>query len=1152
MMYKNKQSNIKIAITLLLLLAVYFVPSLTYADTWFTPNEGDISLNILSQLFGDLIHLASGGEGQYAKAGLWLGTGLDPFQTVLRYFNYCCLFVGGLLGAYAMAIGLIGSAKDGVPLGKELSNPYFWLRTSGGIIFIMPLPMLSGYCLLQLAVAWVIIQSVGIADTTWKAWNGINDAEIGCSWGKGNTCSDKIDKGNFQDLYALKMPSPQVAEIAYKTFEGYTCVYGLASQNIKRDVDNAKANQSVNNTTSLNTDYSSIMASLSAEKGASPVVVAGNSSQAGLNTGNVVIGGNNGKTEAEIEQMREKQRLDESQRSRNLAKERYNSTRNTSLKQLDNYVQSMGFKTEYNATNFTNKSNNNKIFRFGVGSIPSVGSGTKDNVACGFIDFGHVTGSVANQRLYDSASRLQVHNGGNMIKNTGGGDPMVSYQEMLKAQKNRNERNGKIVASDKEKVLDIYAAEYKSLHDEIRNLAKNYVNEVNEKIRFPAQTDERDAMVTEDVQQQIKAELLIKYNDLIQAAYTKFEQKLIQKIYTVYMDSSDDNYKTNRKRNGSSITALTANNDFGNYVNFIKIARDNAVTDGWATAGMWYMSMTQSISKLHELTSFRPQIGWASNNARDYNMLFVNNTDGLATLKRNIVGDMIDYYGLFKEHAQYSTNKSIVQASNTVALDGVNTIAALGMNLDITNMFDSNRHPVILLTETGHNLINAAQNFIQLNSYWEARNPKMIRTNDGKVMPDPNNPASQASVMLSYFAGAIMVMGFMMAYYLPALPFLIWTGAMLGWLIAVFEAIVIAPLWGAMHLHPEGSKYTGKGQAGYGLLVSLALRPVLMILGLIASLVIVQVFGMFVNYIFAIGMNVSLQPNDTVASDITVSKLMYILSMYGIYMVFMMGLITKMFNIMTIIPDQILKWVGGSTGNLSEYGSIGGDQTYGKLSGLAGNAGNAYATKLKERGTSAGLDDLRSNSSTNLTQTHAELSSSNVPIAGTSGSIPASFSGRTVGDRQRFFDTRNNLQNMAIQAGMSSKEAEDYANEAAMLGYNDPYMSNATKNWSDRGVMTRSSPEEARAALNNALEAARNNSENSSQAYLQSMTENYVKNVSNSNAPITGNRTGFSAGNTNVAYSGEIIQDGTNHTPTTNETVQHSSGVINKSSSYLK
>ena len=38
--------------------------------------------------------------------------------------------------------------------------------------------------------------------------------------------------------------------------------------------------------------------------------------------------------------------------------------------------------------------------------------------------------------------------------------------------------------------------------------------------------------------------------------------------------------KTNRKRNGSSITALTANNDFGNYVNFIKIARDNAVTDG--------------------------------------------------------------------------------------------------------------------------------------------------------------------------------------------------------------------------------------------------------------------------------------------------------------------------------------------------------------------------------------------------------------------------------------------------------------------------------------------------------------------------------------------------------------------------------------------
>ena len=70
----------------------------------------------------------------------------------------------------------------------------------------------------------------------------------------------------------------------------------------------------------------------------------------------------------------------------------------------------------------------------------------------------------------------------------------------------------------------------------------------------------------------------------------------------------------------------------------------------------------------------------------------------------------------------------------------------------------------------------------------------MSVTRDGNVAPDPNNPASQAGVMFSYFAGAIMVMGFMMAYYLPALPFLIWIDAVLGWLISVIEAVIIAPL----------------------------------------------------------------------------------------------------------------------------------------------------------------------------------------------------------------------------------------------------------------------------------------------------------------------------------------------------------------------
>lgn len=1147
---------------------VLLMPSFAHAMSIFTPNEGDISLNILSQLFGDLVDAASGENGKYAQAGLWLGTGLDPFQYVLRVFNYAALFVGGLLAAYAVLMAAVNTSHEGIAFGKELNNPFFILRFATGVIFI--LPIISGYCVLQVIVMWVIIHSVGMADTTWKAWFGVNDSEIGCSWGDRNICKDKNENGNIQDLYALKIPSPQVAEVAYKTFEGYTCVYGLASQHIKGELDNAGANRSVQNTNDLNVNFNQITATIDAERGTPGLAIANNADPNGGMIDGYTYHSGNSRTEAEVEQIREQQRLAESQKSQQQYINNYNNVRNRTINSLDSIVRNMNMNVEYNPALYTSNSAN-KTFRFGVGNIPapSAGSASANSTACGFIDFGRTTGSNASQRLYDAAKSVEATNP-NTAKVLRSNGQMESYKDLISAQNTRNAKNSRIIANDKEAVLKIYAEQYKGLHDEIRDLAKDYVSEVNTKIRFLEKSTSGNNAPDANEVSRMKAELLIKYNDKIHVAYTKFEQNLIKSIYNVYMSANNARYEANKRRNGSSIAGLSAsNNDFGNYVDFIKVARDNAMTDGWATSGMWYMSMTQSISKLHELTSIKPFIGWASNNVKEYNA-FVSNNNGLASMTNNMVADMIDYYGLFTQHAAYSTNKAIIQASQNEGVDTTNAIAALGMNIDVTNLFDSSRHPVILLTETGHNLIGAAESFMQMNSYWSARNTPMIFNKDKQMMPDPNNPASQAGVMLSYFAGAILVMGFMMAYYLPALPFLIWVGAMLGWLISVVEAVFIAPLWGVMHLHPEGSKYTGKGQAGYGLLMSLALRPTLMILGLIASLIIVQVFGMFVNYIFAIGMNVSLQPNEGASGDITVSKLMYVLSLYGIYLIFMMGLITKMFNIITIIPDQILKWIGGSNGNLSEYGAIGGEQTAGKLNNLASTASNAYAHRLKEKGQFEGQNDARALGTYNaaggnyqaarsmglsanysesdmkkmsngevgggLARIHNDLNASDSqPIASSAGSsIPAS--ARTIGDRQRFVESRNGLYNMAIDAGMNEQQAQQYANDMASIGYNDQQFNAAVNNWASRGVMTRANPEIAQQALLNAQESARvahENGESGSNAYLKNITSNYVQNVSNSKATIQAQQygVGYSAANTNVSAQDEFVISGANATP---------------------
>ena len=66
------------------------------------------------------------------------------------------------------------------------------------------------------------------------------------------------------------------------------------------------------------------------------------------------------------------------------------------------------------------------------------------------------------------------------------------------------------------------------------------------------------------------------------------------------------------------------------------------------------------------------------------------------------------------------------------------------------------------------------------------------------------------------------------------------------------------------------------------LLVSLALRPTLMILGFIASIVLVQIFGMFVNYLFVIGFDISMSGNNT-----TSSSWLSTVAAYMIYTIFM-------------------------------------------------------------------------------------------------------------------------------------------------------------------------------------------------------------------------------------------------------------------------
>ena len=189
---------------------------------------------------------------------------------------------------------------------------------------------------------------------------------------------------------------------------------------------------------------------------------------------------------------------------------------------------------------------------------------------------------------------------------------------------------------------------------------------------------------------------------------------------------------------------------------------------------------------------------------------------------------------------------------------------------------------------------------------------------------------------------ALMAISFMLSFVLPMLPFLMWIGVCLGWVVLCVEALIAAPIWAVMHLTANGDDMTGSGSQGYRLVLSLTLRPVLMVFGLIAALTIITIFGQLINMVFFDVFILSQQDS---------SIFIWIVGLLAaplIYAGVMWTVIKKSMDAIHIIPDQILNWFGGAGQQLGHYGeSLGGQNSgsYAAVGAIAVQAGRGLDAK---------------------------------------------------------------------------------------------------------------------------------------------------------------------------------------------------------------
>jgi hypothetical protein len=172
--------------------------------------------------------------------------------------------------------------------------------------------------------------------------------------------------------------------------------------------------------------------------------------------------------------------------------------------------------------------------------------------------------------------------------------------------------------------------------------------------------------------------------------------------------------------------------------------------------------------------------------------------------------------------------------------------------------------------------------------------------------------------------GAGAALGFM----LPLIPFFRFFFGAMSWIIGVFEAVAAAPLLALAHVNPEGDGLPGAmARTGYYLILNMFLRPVLMIIGLVAGFLLFSVALGFLNTMFSIASQ-STGAFDTL--DNALAKIVF--TVLYCALVYTCG--NHAFKAIGMFPQHALKWLGQGPGHIENMGSP--NITQGALSGVGG------------------------------------------------------------------------------------------------------------------------------------------------------------------------------------------------------------------------
>ncbi len=328
---------------------------------------------------------------------------------------------------------------------------------------------------------------------------------------------------------------------------------------------------------------------------------------------------------------------------------------------------------------------------------------------------------------------------------------------------------------------------------------------------------------------------------------------------------------------------------------------------GWWTLGAWYQTFAHANSKLSNAVAGKAQTfgeGYAGD-------------QGIASIRDTIMR-------AYKTQQASSTNSvAMGQAGGTTNTDTSRFLASIfaGPGQKIVNYMTNigmgsegagTTNPLIKMKNLGDYTLATAEGatagYVVLKGAAAVADGMSVPAVLLNAVSGAGNFAKGTMEGISPFFLMIVIpmylIGAGLSIYLPLVPFIIWFGAIINWLVVVLEAIIAAPLWAMTHLDGEGEGMGARSAHGYIFLLNVIVRPFLMVVGFFGGGACMVVGGTFLNEMYGIAIaNVQFD---------SMTGLVSVIGFLFVYFTISVTLIHSCFNLILIVPDQVINWVGGT------------------------------------------------------------------------------------------------------------------------------------------------------------------------------------------------------------------------------------------------